>query len=234
VSSGFDDVIDKWLNGRGRYQCMAVNKESGKQCLFPADYMTADEDPRYQTPDHPHVCGRHIASNWEVEAQKEREHTERVAAMPPPRPYRPVGGEPACWEWEVTDEVKDLLRESEEAARPGQRGMAFAQAVMLFSHGLCAICGNPGGDHVEDHDHRTGMVRGWLCRSCNTREGLNRDPDSVWGKYRQRHPYQMLGIEMPYSGYGWEDGKPIGAEVWPPPEVSEVDQWKNHPFRGVI
>jgi hypothetical protein len=42
---------------------------------------------------------------------------------------------------------------------------------------LCGICGEmtPGPDMVVDHDHVTGLVRGLLCRSCNTREGSHAD-----------------------------------------------------------
>jgi len=32
----------------------------------------------------------------------------------------------------------------------------------------CSICGAHLGQFV-DHDHRTGLARGWLCRDCNTR-----------------------------------------------------------------
>jgi hypothetical protein len=47
--------------------------------------------------------------------------------------------------------------------------------------GCCAICGTdtPGtsGIFAVDHDHKTGKVRGLLCRSCNVGIGnLGDDP----------------------------------------------------------
>ena len=45
--------------------------------------------------------------------------------------------------------------------------------------GACAICGTkePGttGAFAIDHDHKTGKVRGLLCRSCNVGIGNLRD-----------------------------------------------------------
>jgi hypothetical protein len=51
--------------------------------------------------------------------------------------------------------------------------------------GLCAICGcsllDEGGWRINiDHDHRTGRVRGILCRRCNLGLGLfNDDPSRL-------------------------------------------------------
>lgn len=52
------------------------------------------------------------------------------------------------------------------------------EAMVCSQKGLCAICEcRPKSDenlHV-DHDHRTGEIRGLLCRGCNTGIGLLRD-----------------------------------------------------------
>lgn len=54
-------------------------------------------------------------------------------------------------------------------------------AALRASHsGLCDICktGDPGGKRKKmclDHCHRTGVVRGFLCNSCNRALGLLKD-----------------------------------------------------------
>ncbi|MDL4817210.1 endonuclease domain-containing protein [Actinomadura opuntiae] len=35
-------------------------------------------------------------------------------------------------------------------------------------HGLCALCTSP--PHIIDHDHSTDLIRGLLCRACNSYE----------------------------------------------------------------
>lgn len=49
--------------------------------------------------------------------------------------------------------------------------------MLAAQHGLCAICGQASSArrlHV-DHDHRTGRIRGLLCRNCNICLGLMAD-----------------------------------------------------------
>jgi hypothetical protein len=43
---------------------------------------------------------------------------------------------------------------------------------------VCDVCGSPGYGQqgiVFDHDHATGMFRGWLCNSCNVVLGYVQD-----------------------------------------------------------
>lgn len=48
------------------------------------------------------------------------------------------------------------------------------RAMVVAQNGMCAICENPGSLCI-DHCHKTGNVRGLLCRQCNTALGMSRD-----------------------------------------------------------
>lgn len=50
-------------------------------------------------------------------------------------------------------------------------------ALYEAQDGLCAICRGdmPFHDLVVDHDHRTGIVRGILCKACNSGLGFFKD-----------------------------------------------------------
>ncbi|MBA4365835.1 MAG: hypothetical protein C0398_07565 [Coprothermobacter sp.] len=67
-------------------------------------------------------------------------------------------------------------------------GITRAQydAVFALQGGKCAVCGTSAVGGVRgrskmlcvDHDHKTGKIRGLLCRSCNIAAGsLKDDPD---------------------------------------------------------
>lgn len=58
--------------------------------------------------------------------------------------------------------------------------------------GICPICENllEYGNQVIDHDHKTQVIRGVLCRRCNTLLGLCRDDPQVLlrgVKYLEKH-----------------------------------------------
>jgi hypothetical protein len=80
---------------------------------------------------------------------------------------RRLSGEVQIYEWEYNLMRKyGLTRENYEALLEEQSGR-------------CGICGEPFAQspHV-DHDHRTGRVRGLLCRRCNRAIGFfDDDPE---------------------------------------------------------
>ena len=53
--------------------------------------------------------------------------------------------------------------------------------ILAFQDGECAICGRPPGKTrlAVDHNHKTGLVRGLLCWTCNVALGKFRDKDEV-------------------------------------------------------
>lgn len=49
------------------------------------------------------------------------------------------------------------------------------ELLLKLQNNVCAICDNPcssGRRLAVDHNHRTGMIRGLLCQSCNHAVGL--------------------------------------------------------------
>lgn len=69
-------------------------------------------------------------------------------------------------------------------ARSQMRTWAMKQGAR--QGGLCALCAEPLDFHskgavVIDHDHKSGLVRGVLCRPCNGAEGKVANAAGRWG-----------------------------------------------------
>lgn len=86
-----------------------------------------------------------------------------------------------------------------ETARAGHLrrtyGITEEQYALILKHqgGVCAICKKPPKEDKNlqvDHDHKTGLLRGLLCWSCNHRFiGRERDPARFdAGAEYLRHP----------------------------------------------
>lgn len=124
------------------------------------------------------ACNRHLTDQERAEIAhvEARWQQELQAAYPEIMRLVPLDTQdPACWTWEVQGDLWD------------------------FHRGRCATCGAQRVQLVEDHDHDTGLIRGYLCRSCNGREGTaTRYDDHIWSRYRRRNPASILGIVERY------------------------------------
>jgi hypothetical protein len=133
---------------------------------------------------------------------------------------------PACGH-HLTDQERAAVAAIEQVAREGPDPACWGWPAPAAGStvddwgppGICAMCGGLGGD-VEDHCHRTGLVRGRLCRGCNVVEGANRG--GVAAKYRRRPPAVIVGWTRPYGG-GY------GVEFCPEPEPWVVDALGSRP-----
>ena len=70
--------------------------------------------------------------------------------------------------------------------------------------GQCQSCGDDVGytNLVLDHDHRFGIVRGYLCRSCNTSEGYGHTDHGI-AEYLESPPaFQPHLPPLVYEGFG--------------------------------
>ncbi|WP_327740317.1 endonuclease VII domain-containing protein [Streptomyces nojiriensis] len=103
-------------------------------------------------------------------------------------------GTPSCHAWSVPDEPV-----------PGH--LSPTDALRRWQGGACAMCSARRGSLVVDHCHRTGLIRGLLCRSCNATEPHSRAPS--FAAYRSRPPAVMLQVEeqygSPWDGFGHTD-----------------------------
>lgn len=81
-------------------------------------------------------------------------------------------------------------------------GLAPGDYGRLYQHqdGLCAICRRANGatrNLSVDHDHRTGLTRGLLCRPCNDMLGHLRDDAAAFdraARYLRIPPASAIGI----------------------------------------
>ncbi|MGP4114642.1 endonuclease domain-containing protein [Streptomyces sp. 4N509B] len=143
--------------------------------------------------------------------------------------------DPVCWSWPAERPTEEAARQKlfayaeRTGCTPGQAqvlwdleraaGALDGESILAdWQAGRCAVCGRVR-DLVCDHDHATGLVRGWLCRSCNTMEGTNRDPDTIFARYRERSPAVILGITARYLN-------PVTGEYAKPQLTREAD-WED-------
>lgn len=141
---------------------------------------------------------------------------------------------PVCWYWpaEPPDAVSAQRAFADQAERNGctpeqvevlwdleraAEALVGDEAGVLarWHNGRCAICGKER-ELVCDHDHATGLVRGWLCHSCNTTEGTNFEPDTIFARYRERYPAAILGLSLRYLD-------PVTGEHAQPRDEAPVD-----------
>jgi hypothetical protein len=136
-------------------------------------------------------------------AEKAALHEGRLALQ------RPI----ACWSWPISDEIWQRLAKAADPALSQEEADGLAWDVLAdWQDERCAICGRP--DRVLDHDHETGLIRGWLCRKCNQHEGnAGDDQRDIYVAYRTCNPATILGIRLVYVD------KLFGpALATPPPE----------------
>lgn len=96
---------------------------------------------------------------------------------------------PACWSWP-----------------PPNEPITTSGELWGWHRGLCAACGELPAVRlgylkglVEDHDHQTGLTRGYLCRRCNAREAITSDP--LFDAYRSRPPSAIVGASLTYYAH---------------------------------
>lgn len=145
----------------------------------------------------------------EERAEYEAHKAEQKALLEPYilRRAELVLGDPACWGWPTPDQ-SGVLTEDEAT-----------DLLHTWQEKRCAICADEG-DLVNDHDHQTGLMRGLLCRQCNTNEGMDGRPWSVYQRYRDRPPTAILGIRVRY----WD---PI-AKAFAEPQRQIEDGWDDN------
>ena len=130
---------------------------------------------------------------------------------------------PSCWSWPVSrTNSATALRSATADAEISAEDTAYT-VLATWQAERCAICGEQY-PLVVDHDHRTGLVRGLLCRQCNTNEGMDGRPGTVYQRYRELPPTRILGVRIRY----WD---PITRERAEP--VVEDAQGDNNPLAQI-
>lgn len=99
-----------------------------------------------------------------------------------------------------------------ETRRAAHLRRKFGLSIEDYNHileqqgGVCAICRLPSDSRLRvDHDHRTGLVRGLLCGSCNTAIGsLRDDPATISAalEYVRRDGTRNLWLTPPPLYFG--------------------------------
>lgn len=198
-----------WWEVGDRGTCGRPIKKSGLPCLRSNDEYL------------PEACYSHLT-------REERVERNRLAATArAEREARYAALEPNCWLWtvptdmELREQFLERFAQDPGGVRPLLAGyLEDRESLAWFAfknwhNERCALCGVRPSPLVRDHDHRTGLIRGYLCQSCNIAEGMHRgEAEGPYAKYRARNPATMMGLSMTYTdGWGYEVRDPSPRAV---------------------
>jgi Recombination endonuclease VII len=87
---------------------------------------------------------------------------------------------------------------------------------------MCATCFRAGAGDIIDHDHRTGLVRGFLCRRCNRLARSSVPHRGLTGHghlrrfevYGQYPPTAAARVSLPYASGGVDDEADLWRWLW--------------------
>lgn len=146
--------MNNCFRGHSEWTVLKSGQRTGKRICVPCARL---RKTRYQNSPK----GRETAGRYRQTA-KGRDSTARYS--------RSDRGKEMAERWRL-----GAGRESVARSRWRRRGVRIETVPEIGS--ACAICGAP--DRLElDHDHLSGMARGFLCRRCNLALGQFRDsPD---------------------------------------------------------
>jgi hypothetical protein len=120
---------------------------------------------------------------------------------PPPKHYRPIKRAGRCHTHDV-----QFRRQQKSGAHERRVQQVYGlppgayQRMYVFQGQVCAICRRSTGNSRRlsvDHDHRSGLVRGLLCRPCNDFLGWIRDDPEAGRRlyqYLTNPPAKLLEI----------------------------------------
>lgn len=142
-------------------------------------------------------CVTHLTAD--ERKQYEQRKAEEAAAWAPYWEVRTrlLNGQPSCWGWTVTHSQSARALTSLTADTQFEAEGTGSVVLDEWQAGRCAICGE-AEPLVVDHDHQSGLVRGLLCRRCNTNEGIDGRPATVYQRYRELPPTRILGVRLRY------------------------------------
>lgn len=144
------------------------------------------------------ACRHHLTPDESAEEARALRHAREVYERYQAWYWDQI--KPWCWMLPITDEDRARVAAADDSMRE----------LLEWQQRRCAICGcksgREGGERLTiDHDHETGLSRGYLCDSCNWNEGGCRPPyDDPFAKYRRQNPASMLGVEDVYQGPWWD------------------------------
>lgn len=150
---------------------------------------------------YPHATAAERAIYDAAKAAIEADEEQRMVAFHQSLPI-------ACWSWPVTEDDRRRAAEARACDDPDQSRPLAWNLLADWQDDRCAVC--KGRSEVLDHDHETGLVRGWLCRFCNAEEGHGYIPGGRYERYRVKNPASILGLTIRYYSpfTGWAEPEP--------------------------
>lgn len=122
----------------------------------------------------------------------------------PPRPLVEKSGGRCATHWRVEKRRRKAANHERTVQKTYGLGEGDYDRLYVAQGGVCAICRRATGASRRlsvDHDHKTGAVRGLLCRTCNNMLGHARDTDTLLYRAIEylSHPpaFDVLGTPPP-------------------------------------